>query len=466
LDTTTHHSIGSNRRLIIQNPSGGPVGAEGKRRLKLRNLPNEELFKLYDSERVLRLHNAKNLSDTRKTLAKLKDCLGNFPPSAELARSFVAQFADRQPRTLYRYAQMVKAFMKWYGEPLSDLKIKVPKSIPKYTDDDVISRVRQAIESKKTHKGSVKRDILLFDLALNSGLRRSELANLQARDIHSDFVEVRKGKGGKDRTVPLSSPMALRLKNFISGKKPDEKIFNLKPACISNKIRQFALKAGVTDIHTHSLRHKFATNLLETGTNLKVLQDLLGHENLNTTEVYLSISNKQRSEAINRLDEAKDNKLNGLTSTRNQELESQTELTISPGPFDEKAFFQGVSVGKTLAIEIAGDAILIDSIQVRSSDSHIEYQLSFFESEPPEDTTEWENEDVLKMGQVTGRVYTHSHNGPLPYTNQSGQSLIFGALAIAHRPIKHEIDPLDTAATKTYYQKPITFTITVRHKIR
>ena len=55
------------------------------------------------------------------------------------------------------------------------------------------------------------------------------------------------------------------------------------------KIKQFAKKAGLTDFHTHTLRHKYATDLLEAGVNIKVVQTLLGHENLNTTEVYLSL---------------------------------------------------------------------------------------------------------------------------------------------------------------------------------
>ncbi len=280
------------------------MGPEARRRLKLRNLPNAELLRLYDSEIVLRLHNAKNLSDTRRKLAQFIGYLGNFPPSAELAKSFTAQFANHKPRTLYRYAQMVKAFMKWYGDPIPDLKVKVPKSIPKYTEDEEIDKVREAIENKKTHKECIIRDLLLYDLARTSGLRRSELSYLEAKDIHTDFLEVRKGKGEKDRIVPLTASLSLRLKNFISENniKPDERIFGLKPACISNKIRQFADKAGFKDLHTHTLRHKFATDLVENGTNLKVVQELMGHENLNTTQVYISVTDKSKREAIKSLE--------------------------------------------------------------------------------------------------------------------------------------------------------------------
>jgi site-specific recombinase XerD len=280
------------------------LGPQGKRRLRLRNLTNAELLRIYDSELVLRLRNLKNLSDTRKILKRFIDHLENYPPSAELAKSFLALFTHKKPRTLYRYSQMIKAFMTWYGEPIDDLKIKVPKSIPKYTDDSTIDKVRDAIQNKKSHKKTIIRDLLLFDMYRKTGLRRTELSNLLVKDVHPDFVEVRLGKGDRDRTVPITSELGLRLHNYIRDHnlQPGDRVFALASGSISNKIRQFADKAGVPELHTHTLRHKFATDLLERGANVKVVQDLLGHENLNTTQVYLSTTEQSRKEAIAKLD--------------------------------------------------------------------------------------------------------------------------------------------------------------------
>ena len=84
----------------------------------LRQMDNEDLFQIYDSDLVLRLHNAKNLADTWKILARFKENLGDNPPSPKIVKSFLARYADRKPRTLYRYAQMLRVFMKWYGEPM------------------------------------------------------------------------------------------------------------------------------------------------------------------------------------------------------------------------------------------------------------------------------------------------------------------------------------------------------------
>jgi len=281
----------------------------------LRQMKNEDLFQLYDSDLVLRLHNTKNLADTRKMLTRYREYLGDYPPSPDLVKSFLAQYTNRKPRTLYRYAQMLRVFMKWYGEPMEDLKVKIPKSLPPYTEDAEIEKLFHVIENKKTHKGTIVRDILLVELALKSGLRRGELANLAAKDVHTDFLIVRNGKGGKDRVIPLSVPIALRLRQFIEGKKPGQNIFGLKPATITMKIKAFARRAGLENLHAHTLRHKFATDLLERGADVRSVQHLLGYGNLSTTQVYLSVTDKRLREAVDLLDDTKQ-KINASESVK------------------------------------------------------------------------------------------------------------------------------------------------------
>ena len=276
--------------LLLTELLEAVLGLEGRRRLMLRRLNNDGLFELYDSDLVLRLRNPKNLSDNRKMLIRFKEYLDGCPPSPELAKAFLSQFANRKPRTLYRYAQMLKGFMKWYGEPLDGFRVRVPKNIPPYTENSDIDRLFSAIRNKKTHKGCVMRDSLLVELALKTGMRRSELANLEPRDIHPEFLEVLDGKGSKDRVMPLAQSTARRLQNFVEDMKPDEKVFKLKAPCISNKIRLLAKKARLDGFHTHTMRHKFATDLLEKGANIRAVQELLGHENLATTQVYLSVT--------------------------------------------------------------------------------------------------------------------------------------------------------------------------------
>ncbi len=74
--------------------------------------------------------------------------MGEFPPSPELAKGFLARYANYNTHTLYRYTHMVKSFMQWYGDPLTDVHIKIPKSLPSYTEDVDIEKLLDAIGDK------------------------------------------------------------------------------------------------------------------------------------------------------------------------------------------------------------------------------------------------------------------------------------------------------------------------------
>jgi integrase len=160
----------------------------------LKNMGNHELFQLYDKELILRLCDANNLTDTRKILARFSELLGSNQASIELAKFYLYQFTAKKPRTLYRYTRMVRMFMKWYGEPIEDFKVRIPKSISPYTDDADIDKLLDAIENKATHKKIVTRYRLLVELALKSGLRRDELSNLEIRDSHNVLLVKDNGK--------------------------------------------------------------------------------------------------------------------------------------------------------------------------------------------------------------------------------------------------------------------------------
>ena len=270
--------------------------------MALRDKPNPDLFRLYDDDLVLRIHNAKNLRDTRNILAEFQANLGDAAPNAEAAKSFLVRYSDKKPRTRYRYTQMIQAFMTWYGLPLSGVRVRIPKSLPTYVEDLDIEKMLSAAGKKRSHKENVERDCLLIKTAWRTGLRRNELAELCPRDIHRGFLIVRGGKGDKDRTVPLVSLLDEEIHEFIQGMEPNQTVFGLSSGTISNKIHALAKRAGVGHIHTHSLRHKFATDLLERGVNVRIVQVLLGHENLNTTQVYLAITNTQLTEAISKLE--------------------------------------------------------------------------------------------------------------------------------------------------------------------
>ena len=126
----------------------------------LRGMPNTDHFAKYESTLPLSLRNADNLSETKRILAAFRESLQSEKPTADAAKAFLSRYTNHKPRTVYRYAQMIKAFMKWYGEPLKDVKVKIPKTLPPYTTDEDLDKLLSEIRQKKTHKGQIERDTL------------------------------------------------------------------------------------------------------------------------------------------------------------------------------------------------------------------------------------------------------------------------------------------------------------------
>jgi integrase len=278
------------------------LGSKGRRQLELRQKTNQELFALYEGELVFHHRSARALHESKRILGHFHDYLGEYPPSPELAKSFLAKFSTRKPSTIARYGAIIKVFLNWYGEEL-DITLRVPKMLPPYVLRSDIDKLLESISSKKTHKKSIERDMLLVDLAIHTGLRRSELANLKVVDIDNvrRILVVRQGKGGKDRVIPLSTRMVDKLGAYTQTRGKDDSVFGLAPATISGMIKSFARKAGV-GIHTHSLRDYFATSLAEKGATMREIQSLLGHTNLTHTERYVLHTDPRLRSAIELID--------------------------------------------------------------------------------------------------------------------------------------------------------------------
>ncbi|MBA7680415.1 Tyrosine recombinase XerC [subsurface metagenome] len=196
---------------------------------------NDEFFLKYQPELRLKIHNEINLKTNIALLDKFREFFGDSQPSPSLAREFISRYHWRSLSTQARYPTTVKGFMHWYGESIDDFKIKVPKRLPQYVEDDQIEKLLSAIRGKKSHKRSIEQDLLIVELYLKTGMRRNELAGLKVRDVHNDFLMVIKGKGEKDRMIPLLPNIAGRLNSFIRGKQPDESVFGLAGTSVGIK---------------------------------------------------------------------------------------------------------------------------------------------------------------------------------------------------------------------------------------
>ena len=145
------------------------------------------------------------------------------------------------------------------------------------------------------------RDHAILELFYSSGLRLSELVNLKENDINfEDGIISVLGKGNKERVVPLGSFASkaikkwLKLRNNLTGLAYEAEILflrkngkKLSPRAIQYRLKFWAIKQGIPEnIHPHLLRHSFASHLLQSSQDLRAVQELLGHENISTTQIY------------------------------------------------------------------------------------------------------------------------------------------------------------------------------------
>ncbi len=190
-------------------------------------------------------------------------------------------------------------------EIMGILRPKTEKKLPKVLSKQEISLIFQATENLK-HKTELM-------MGYSCGMRVSEVAAIKLTDIDygRQMILIAQGKGRKDRMVPLSSKLAEQLRSYINVYHPYEYLFLNQEGTgpISERTLQAVFntsckKAGITKIVSfHSLRHSFATHLLESGVDLRYIQELLGHSHSKTTEIYTHVSNKSLMGIVNPLDQ-------------------------------------------------------------------------------------------------------------------------------------------------------------------
>jgi len=196
---------------------------------------------------------------------------------------------------------------KEYG--LKSLSVALPsmkhvKSLPVVLSQQEVKRVLCAPKLLK-HR-------IILGLLYGCGLRNSELCNLRITDLDLDrqMVHVRKGKGRKDRYVPLNDMLVRGIKKYLEAEKPDTYlIYSNKtggaytPRGVQWVLRETRKHAAIAkDLTAHSLRHSYATHLLEMGMDIITLKDLLGHEAIQTTMTYLHVARVGRQPAFCPLD--------------------------------------------------------------------------------------------------------------------------------------------------------------------
>ena len=194
--------------------------------------------------------------------------------------------------------------------------IESPKIISKLPDVLSIKEIKILINNSEKNKDFGIRNSAIIETLYGSGLRVSELINLKLSDIQYDEkLLLIHGKGNKQRLVPLGSICELKINNYVDNirnlkkikKNSNDIVFlnrnggKLSRAMIFNIVKEAQRKSNIKKtISPHTLRHSFATHLLENGADLRSIQIMMGHENITTTEVYTHLDTKHLSKTLNK----------------------------------------------------------------------------------------------------------------------------------------------------------------------
>lgn len=231
-----------------------------------------------------------------------------------LIRRYAAQLSTRKysPRSIARMTSTVRVFLTDQVKrgdietnPAQGVsRPKIPRSLPRAIPAGALSRALDAIG---TEEAVDQRDVALLEMLYGTGLRVSELVSLTVHSAIADgFVRVT-GKGNKDRSVPVPGEAGRALNRYISSGRP-RLVTNESNDALWLGVRGGALSVrGARRIvrirlgsFPHALRHSYATHLLENGADLRSVQDLLGHSDLATTQIYTEVTRRHMTEAYER----------------------------------------------------------------------------------------------------------------------------------------------------------------------
>jgi integrase/recombinase XerD len=217
-------------------------------------------------------------------------------------KSYLVELLQKNSKSSVALAKSALRFL--YDEILQKkiVSFKTPKR------DKSLPTILSKEEVKKLIDHSFGKSKLLIKMLYSTGLRISECISLRTSDIELEqkIGWVRGGKGGKDRMFIISEQLLKDLSEYLPSVKDwvfPSKTGHIKPRNAQSIITRAAKKAGISkQVTPHKLRHSFATHLLEAGTDVRVIQELLGHSSLKTTQIYTKVSQEQLKKVKSPLD--------------------------------------------------------------------------------------------------------------------------------------------------------------------
>lgn len=233
-------------------------------------------------------------------------------------RRYVAFLGQRRyaRRSIARKASALRAFFRWAVlhdlmevDPIDDLAIpKLDRPLPKVLK---VNHVALLCDVPPGDTPDGLRDRAILELLYGSGLRVGELCGLDIEDLDLSGQRVRvTGKGRKQRQVPVGDACAAALRCYLESGRPallakhpdghdrfalflNSRGNRLGPRGVRERMKRYAIEGELPSVSPHGLRHSFATHLLDGGADLRTVQELLGHENLATTQIYTHVSTER-----------------------------------------------------------------------------------------------------------------------------------------------------------------------------
>ncbi len=279
-----------------------------------------------ENKSPLTLSNYRQSLDLFLTLSPLSDVSDIGKESVRMYKAKLQDFKTRQGkelaiRTKNHHLTVLRAFLRYLVQE-EELDVYPPDRIRRFKEDqrkvkvlfkDDLDRLLR-IPDTSTKEG--KRDKAVLELFFSTGLRLAELRSLNRKDLNYQTREISvRGKRGKLRVVFLSDnavaalkdylecrldhlePLFIRNHNMATNEMPPGENFRLSRISIYNLVKKHARAAGImSNPSPHTLRHSFATDLLRNGADLRSVQELLGHKDLSTTQIYTHVTNPQLKE--------------------------------------------------------------------------------------------------------------------------------------------------------------------------
>ena len=251
-----------------------------------------------------------NISKNKKRITEIKKIDTSQYISYLFSQNLKSTSVNRKISSLKTFFNFLLKKKLIKANPFADqIMPKKPISLPKsISEDDVV----KLLDAPKSDSLIGLRDKAMLELLYASGVRISELVNIKFSDLdlERNIIKVF-GKGSKERLVPFGEDAAQCISAYIDERKKNKDIASIKYIFLNNRgskisrhafwhrLKEYCLEIGLKrDISPHTLRHAFATHLLNRGADLRSVQVLLGHSDLSTTQIYTHIAKQRLSELV------------------------------------------------------------------------------------------------------------------------------------------------------------------------